>query len=718
MKFCKIVIIFSFCLTTSVTSAQVDALQPLGPLIVSGSYGEPILTQNRAWIVNRYGLVSFALDGPAQDVPWNIPVPGLTKSAIVHPDHAFVLTDRTGLKVVSLTGGSQGECIARVPIEGFALALAEDQQYLFVIAETENDPSLLMLNVIDISDPGEPELLVAQEIGAYNGSRGVAIYSGRLYVLCYSDMMNSLLIINISDPAQPFIENTEDIFEWGYDIAISVSDSIAVVTEFYSGVVIVDLTDPVNPSVLSRMPMTVSPRFVSLEDTIVAISIPTEGVRLLSLANPVSPHEVSRIGLYLAMGIKMRGNNLVVGANENGYARYSLTTPSNPELRARYIQPQHPEVIAPGQNRVYLLSPDQLYSMEWSLSGSGELISQDSVNYLATDALVENDYLYVGTLLDGLVVYQLDDFGIPEEISRHPVGSEFGDNVAIHDSLLVFTHDNGLTIFNIANPLQIEPLSSDYSGTFMKEATIYQHYLYVLDSGIGLLVYNIQDPEHPVLLGTYLEDFYPTKMAYANEQLYAANDDSLLLLLPELDPTNPPIISGISLIYATSAIVATSSALIIAEAPDLALRLYNCSNPEYPVLVADTWSPDAVIDLATWGNYLFVADESGSTFYDITPNLSIMDQTTIVERPSFNLTASPNPFNGIVIIRFTLPSSALTRLVLYDLLGRQVAKLLDGWRDPGMHAVTIEASSYASGNYFLKLSSGNHVSTRRITLIK
>ena len=78
----------------------------------------------------------------------------------------------------------------------------------------------------------------------------------------------------------------------------------------------------------------------------------------------------------------------------------------------------------------------------------------------------------------------------------------------------------------------------------------------------------------------------------------------------------------------------------------------------------------------------------------------------------------PNPFNPSTQIRFTLQSSDVTRLTVYDLLGREVAVLVNGTMPAGSHSITFDASNLTSGVYIYKLEAGGQVMTKRMTLLK
>ncbi|MDE2996634.1 MAG: T9SS type A sorting domain-containing protein, partial [Bacteroidota bacterium] len=78
----------------------------------------------------------------------------------------------------------------------------------------------------------------------------------------------------------------------------------------------------------------------------------------------------------------------------------------------------------------------------------------------------------------------------------------------------------------------------------------------------------------------------------------------------------------------------------------------------------------------------------------------------------------PNPFNPSTQIRFQLPSSSPVTLQVFDLLGRNVATLVDGPMSAGTHEFTFDASSLPSGLYLYTVSTPTQRQTRTMTLIK
>ena len=78
----------------------------------------------------------------------------------------------------------------------------------------------------------------------------------------------------------------------------------------------------------------------------------------------------------------------------------------------------------------------------------------------------------------------------------------------------------------------------------------------------------------------------------------------------------------------------------------------------------------------------------------------------------------PNPFNPTTNIQFAIPAASDVTLTVYDMLGRQVAVLVNGTLSAGTHTATFDASNLSSGTYMYRLQAGNFVETSKMMLIK
>ncbi|HMQ81171.1 MAG TPA: T9SS type A sorting domain-containing protein, partial [Ignavibacteria bacterium] len=83
----------------------------------------------------------------------------------------------------------------------------------------------------------------------------------------------------------------------------------------------------------------------------------------------------------------------------------------------------------------------------------------------------------------------------------------------------------------------------------------------------------------------------------------------------------------------------------------------------------------------------------------------------------------PNPFNPVTKIKFDVKAkgkseNAKINLRVFDLLGKEVIKLVEGELSPGIYEVDYDASNLPSGVYFYKLVSGEFSESKRMVLVK
>jgi hypothetical protein len=78
----------------------------------------------------------------------------------------------------------------------------------------------------------------------------------------------------------------------------------------------------------------------------------------------------------------------------------------------------------------------------------------------------------------------------------------------------------------------------------------------------------------------------------------------------------------------------------------------------------------------------------------------------------------PNPFNPTTTIKYSLPQSGNVKLTVYNLLGEQVAELVNGFIEAGIHTINFSAGNFNSGVYIFKIEANGFVQSRKMTLIK
>ena len=109
----------------------------------------------------------------------------------------------------------------------------------------------------------------------------------------------------------------------------------------------------------------------------------------------------------------------------------------------------------------------------------------------------------------------------------------------------------------------------------------------------------------------------------------------------------------------------------------------------------------------------------GSMFKWMGAPVNVREKTSEKIPQRFQLSQNyPNPFNPTTTIQFALAKRTTVKLTVFDLLGREVAVLVDAALAPGAYDVVFEANDLAGGIYFYRLQAGAFVQTKKLTLLR
>jgi hypothetical protein len=78
----------------------------------------------------------------------------------------------------------------------------------------------------------------------------------------------------------------------------------------------------------------------------------------------------------------------------------------------------------------------------------------------------------------------------------------------------------------------------------------------------------------------------------------------------------------------------------------------------------------------------------------------------------------PNPFNPTTSIQYQIPTGSKVKIVVYDVLGKQVSVLVNEYQNAGTYTTNFDASKLASGIYLYRMEAGNFVKVNKMLLLK
>jgi hypothetical protein len=119
---------------------------------------------------------------------------------------------------------------------------------------------------------------------------------------------------------------------------------------------------------------------------------------------------------------------------------------------------------------------------------------------------------------------------------------------------------------------------------------------------------------------------------------------------------------------------------------------------------------------------LYAATSGSGVFRSYYTTVGITSNTKDLPT-EFSLTQNyPNPFNPATKIKFDIPTSrgtrGVTQLIIYDVLGKEIATPVNEQLNPGTYEIEWDGSNYPSGVYFYKLITNDYSETKKMVLIK
>lgn len=99
--------------------------------------------------------------------------------------------------------------------------------------------------------------------------------------------------------------------------------------------------------------------------------------------------------------------------------------------------------------------------------------------------------------------------------------------------------------------------------------------------------------------------------------------------------------------------------------------------------------------------------------------VDVEDEGNLLTPNEYNLAQNyPNPFNPVTTIRYSIPKQSGVMIKVYDVLGNEVATLVEEQKEPGVYSVNFDGSQLASGIYFYKLQTGSFTETKKMILLR
>ena len=371
----------------------------------------------------------------------------------------------------------------------------------------------------------------------------------------------------------------------------------------------------------------------------------------------------------------------------------------------------------------------------------------------ALDVKVEGDLAVIGVQQPGadfgVVIVNIGDPTQPEVLAEYSEPGWRGvHNLFIHEqrAYLAHTASPGITILDISDPTRPRVSgfwsSPDFSNV-VHDVSIRDGLALVSDfddEDGGLVILGLEDPDHPETLSgiefstglhsAWLGNGY----VYCNQEF--GGWDQLLHVIDVRDPRNPVLVNSFRAEGPPDGGILgphnpfARDGLLYWSYYDAGLRIFDLSNPEFPVQVG--YHPTAL----AWGAHphddglIYVADSiEGLLAFrynrpEIPTSVAVAANAESDQPEAFALEQNyPNPFNSGTQIAFSVVESAEVELSVYNLSGQRVATLVSEFVEAGRYSFNWDGKGdagrvLASGVYVYQLNQEDRSEMRRLMLLK
>ncbi|MBD3190724.1 MAG: hypothetical protein GF308_08765 [Candidatus Heimdallarchaeota archaeon] len=349
------------------------------------------------------------------------------------------------------------------------------------------------ISILNVSDKKHPK-----QIGKYYDSRGncndVDSYST---ITISAEEHDGINIINTKDLSNPSLYTK--FLDHGLAEDVIVRDNLAFVADRAGGFEIFNLSKPDDPTKVGQfMPINTHIVDISLEENLALLSAFNKGIFLVNISNPTNPKEISSFynGHHIMSAIS--SNELVYIASLNNTVQiYNISDPANIFLVSEYVLPNS-------------------YSIALSL-------------------VLQDDYLFVGTSINGVLVFDVSNSSKIQQIGHYDDGGRSYDLEIVDNYLFVADYTDGLEILDISNVTNIQEIGQLDTDGFSTEINIVEDWVLIADGSNGMRVADISDIANPKEIGSYTKYRINGVAFYEQFIITGALENGLVILAIDSD---------------------------------------------------------------------------------------------------------------------------------------------------------------------------------------
>jgi hypothetical protein len=519
--------------------------------------------------------------------------------------------------------------------------------------------------ILDVTDPAAPRRVAAWGTDI----AGVKVRGNHCYVAQGQMGSNSLHVLNVADPANPWEEGrlsgltAEDIH---------LLDTLLFMPGFY----VVSIADPSRPRLLGQAP---AGGYEVWVDDAVRYGVTANwahGLRVLNLADLANPVlDTTMLAAYAAADISVKDGIACVASQRDYMMLFDISNPAEPREVGRYF--------APG-------------------GGMESVLNAGSLAYVPAYAHTHDTVLHAVDITD----------------PSHPVmvgavgGWEGPYGMVLQDSFLYCAEPYRFEVFSVANPRQ--PVWRGRCNSIdmvLCGLDVAGDHAYEIAGPYGLAVINIEDPGNPYVVSTTTgHPTYSAGVAVRDTFAYVPSAYDTLWVHSMADPARPRVVGCAPIDDGGGYDICLRDSYAFLGGVDF--HVFDISSPAQPVRAGYHESPYRAFDVTCDSSYIYVASYlAGVAVYEVLP-VGLAEPGRADPLPGHLFSVVPNPARATAAVRLA-ESQRPAKVTIRDVAGRAVST----WSAAalgGTGTLRLDLSGLKAGVYFVEVGFGGVTQSRKL----